>query len=305
MSESEGVVLDSLSNVTKHKDWYRTVTPLIRHPSGEDKVFLVFEGGSDLRFFKKIFITTNNEIHLSSPESGKEEVIDVVSNIRSKGYSNIYGICDSDFDRITLKIEEYDHNTFFFTDYHDLEITLLSLEIYKDILAECDDSSNVSPENIREDNKTELLNLLFPFSIVKYMNHVESLNLNFNKVNIKNFINIAEDGNRTIDVIGYINLLIEKSDSLDKEVFKPNVLIELYESYKEKEYDLLQLCNGHDFCDVFSKIYSKPFGSINNLNKDRVESSIRLASSLTKFSKTNLYRDIETILFKHGIEPNL
>ncbi|CRL59066.1 DUF4435 domain-containing protein [Proteus penneri] len=290
----------SLQQESSELSWVDKNRLIFNHASTENKIVLLVEGDSDRRFFYKIFKCYSEQILIESPDSGKPEVINAVNKIRSLEHKNIYGICDTDFDYITGKIDNYDRNIILFTDFHDLEVTLLTLDIFDDIYTEYTIFDILTP-NDANSLKENIFNISYDIGLLKLANEKENFNLNFKSLVHNKYIS-ADGINLTLDIDFLIDDLISKSPRFNNEIYSKMYILEKYSLLKIAGYDKHHICNGHDFCEILSLCYRQDFSKDKNLNRNKIESDLRLTCTDTRFSKSNLYNLLKNILSKHNID---
>lgn len=290
--------MSSLKDEVSKQSWANKNKLMFSHDSTENKIFLLVEGDSDRRFFYKIFNSLTDKIIIDSPDSGKPEVIRAVSEIRSWNNDNIYGICDTDFDYITEELKNYDQGIILFTDFHDLEITILSLGVFEDIFCEYTIFDNLKQTDA-EKVKENIFRVSYDIGLLKLANVKHEYNLNFSRLVHSNYIKT-----KGIDIEFDINLmideLIELSPNFDKDKNSNNILKSMCE-LKSCGYEELHICNGHDFCEILSIFYKQDFSKDRNLNRKKIESDLRLTCTIDRFNCSNLSSLLTGILQKHNI----
>ncbi|MDL9982353.1 DUF4435 domain-containing protein [Providencia alcalifaciens] len=289
----------SLRQASGELSWVDKYRLMFNHESTKSKIVLLVEGDSDRRFFYKIFKCYSDKILIESPESGKPEVINAVNQIRSLEHKNIYGICDADFDYITGNIDNYDRNIILFTDFHDLEVTLLTLGIFDDIYTEYTIFDELTPDDA-DVLKENIFNIAYDIGLLKLANENESLNLNF-KALVHNRHIVANGINLTLNMDSLLDDLISKSPRFDSEIYSKEYVLGKYSFLKSTGYDKHHICNGHDFCEILSLCYRQEFSRDKNLNRDKIESDFRLTCTDTRFSESNLYILLKRVLSQHDI----
>src|SRR6187431_1307189 len=95
----------------------------IAHPKSSGISFVLLEGDTDIRLFRKLFNLKNCKVE-NIPGGNKklEECVQTLVHV----YPLILGIRDADFIRINET--EYSLDNMFLTDLHDIEITMLNFE---------------------------------------------------------------------------------------------------------------------------------------------------------------------------------
>ncbi|MBC6791989.1 DUF4435 domain-containing protein, partial [Acinetobacter baumannii] len=147
-------------------DVINSIKLLLKHPFYSDKLILVVEGTSDIRFFRSIFDYEN--IKLESID-GKKNLLLAMEELVNSHKGKIISICDADFDHI--EDLEHQRNKFdiYLTDYHDSEVMMLKSGSLFSFIDE------YSKDEYLLSLKSELLNNVFNASkalgILRYINY--------------------------------------------------------------------------------------------------------------------------------------
>ena len=95
----------------------------LNHPNTQGKVFVLVEGESDIRLYRKLFNDAICKVEIVP--GGNVKLESCVADI-SSSYPLAIGIRDADF--IHLSSEAYNKVNMFLTDYHDIEMTMIADE---------------------------------------------------------------------------------------------------------------------------------------------------------------------------------
>ncbi|WP_341900430.1 DUF4435 domain-containing protein [Fluviicola taffensis] len=249
----------------------------ILHPNSRGINFVLLEGDTDIRLFRKFFDLEKCKVETIPGGNKKlEECVDTLVNI----YPLVLGIRDSDF--IKLNSLEYNETNMFLTDYHDIEITMLNFEpVLNSIIFEYSSKSQCQHLIFRD----ELIETISLIGFLKLLNDKEQLELCFKS----GFQDLISFTNKSIDFEQYIERILSKSPNTilkNKEELKRRV-IEL----KSTNPDLLQLTNGHDLLNAFAK-YFREVENKNGINGDSLGSAIRIVFNKSLFEQTTLYSSL-------------
>lgn len=286
--------MNSLKNIIGVGDWIASILLLLKSPQFSKKIFFTLEGESDIRFMNTYF--SSNKIHYDSPCSGKPEVINAVSDLRSQGKNSVYGICDADFD--TLEGRTYDN--IHFTDCHDLEMMLIEGGAFDKFISEflkVDNLREAGLDEIKSALKETLIETTYKIGILKWVNHKFNLSLMFRGMNYNTFINF--DGFKAnINIEKYIKHILSRSPN------KPancdyDYLLEKYNNLILENADYRYICNGHDFTYLIMIAFRSDYSRDRNISKDRVETHLRMGYSLESFRTTQVYNHMTDILSLH------
>lgn len=250
----------------------------ISHPNSNGISFILLEGDTDIRLFRKLFNLNNCKVeNIPGGNRKLEECVQTLVNI----YPLIIGIRDADFIRINES--EYLQNNMFLTDLHDIEMTMLNFEpILNAIVFEY---SNLDKrQHLAFKNK--LLEVIKHISYLKLLNDRENLELTFSS----GFQDLISFANQKIDLDQYIDRVIAKSPNAlikDKEILKLKI-----EAIEQQDPDLLQITNGHDLLNSFAK-YFREEEKRSGLSGDNLEATLRMLFNIDFFSRTNLYQQLD------------
>ena len=248
----------------------------IKHPNNQGIVFVLLEGQSDIRLFRKLF--NLDKCKVETIPGGKFKLEECVGELVSV-YPLIIGIRDADF--VHLESVPNAIPNIFLTDLHDMEMILLSEdEVFSALMFEFTSLAKENHSNIRQ----QIMSSIEQVSYFKWLNERENLEFKFEA----GFADLISFVNLNIDFEQYFNRTLNKSPNAKINDF--NLIVSEIEILKSAEPYALQLCNGHDFMKALSQ-YIKQLGNGEIINDERLHSSCRLMFSLKHFYKTNLYSD--------------
>ncbi|WP_339875659.1 hypothetical protein [uncultured Algoriphagus sp.] len=259
----------------------------ISHPNSKGLSFILLEGETDIRLFRKLFNLNNCKVeNIPGGNIKLEECVQNLVNI----YPLIIGIRDADFIRINKS--EYLLNNMFLTDLHDIEITILNFEpILNAIVFEY--------SNIKKDNhliiKNEFIETIKHISFLKLLNDKDNLELNFSS----GFQDLISFSNKKIDFEQYLNRVIAKSPNAvikDKDKLKEMIIL-----IENSEPDLLQITNGHDLLNSFAK-YFREEEKRNGVKGENLEATLRMLFNIDFFKHTNLYQKLNDWQNQNNVE---
>ncbi len=259
----------------------------ISHPNSNGISFILLEGDTDIRLFRKLFNLNNCKVE-NIPGGNKklEECVQTLVNI----YPLIVGIRDADFIRINET--EYSLNNMFLTDLHDIEITMLNFEpILNAIVFEYSSIDKDQHVNFRNN----LLDTIKHISYLKLLNDKENLELTFSS----GFQDLISFANQKIDLEQYLARVIAKSPNAaikDKDVLKERVI-----SIEQSDPDLLQITNGHDILNSFAK-YFREEEKRNGISGETLEASLRMLFNCDFFRQTELFQQLSNWQNQNNVE---
>ena len=252
----------------------------LSHPNSRGICFVLLEGETDIRLFRKFFNLENCKVE-NIPGGNPKLEIAVSELVRI--YELVIGIRDADF--INLDTIQYSQNNMFLTDYHDIEMTLISDDdSISTIVFEFTDIPKENHNSVREN----ILSTIEQISLLKWLNYKENLELVFDKTGFQDLVTFA---NSTFDFDQYFSRLLSKSPNakiIDLATIKSKISI-----LKTLNIHPYQLCNGHDFVKAFSQ-FIREQGKVKNINDDIISSILRIKYTKEKFYTTKLYASTKT-----------
>ncbi|MCD9500481.1 DUF4435 domain-containing protein [Photobacterium carnosum] len=248
----------------------------------KSKVFVLIEGKTDLKLFRKLFDTTHVQLEVLD---GKENVTNVVSAISHSNLNRIVGICDADFDHLNLISSSH---LVFFTDKHDSETMILHEVGVDSIIGEYAKPQYL--DGLKRNLLKKALEISFEIGLLKWVNSRDNYNLCFKEIEFDNFMTI-NNLNIEFSIESFINEVIHHSNSIDYSVF--NDLIEKVNILRVESACEYLVCCGHDITKIISLIMSQPNLSIDTpYSQARVESDLRKSYGHNDFIKSDLYGNL-------------
>ena len=247
----------------------------ISHPKSRGKVFVLLEGESDIKLYRKLF--NNDTCKIETIPGGKiflEKGLEILNDI----YKLIIGIRDADF--LHLKGAKPQFSNLFLTDYHDYELMMASeIECHCPIFFE--HTKIVSKDH----NSTfeKLLNSIRFLGYFRWYNEIENLEFNFRGLGLND---LFDKKTFTIDDKVLIQTVINRSR--DAKIKDVEQIFDAVKGLYDSQHDLCQVCNGHDFMKVMAILCSSRQKGISD--KD-MASQFRVAYNQNMFQKTQLFKD--------------
>lgn len=247
----------------------------LSHPNSNGICFVLLEGETDIRLFRKFFNLENCKVE--NIPGGNPKLEAAVSGLVTI-YELVIGIRDADFSNI--ETIPYSNKNIFLTDYHDIEMSLIADDdSISTIIFEFTDIPEVNHNEIRE----KVISTIEQISLLKWLNYSENLEIVFDKTGFQDLLAFA---NLTLDFDQYFSRLLSKS---------PNAKIVDIATIKSKMDALktlnkhpYQICNGHDFVKGLTQ-FIREQGKAKSINDDIVSSILRIKYTKEKFSTTHLY----------------
>jgi predicted nuclease of predicted toxin-antitoxin system len=257
----------------------------ISHPNNNGINFVLVEGKSDIRLFRKIF--NIQKCKVENIPGGNPKLEECVFQL-STSDNLILGIRDMDF--IKLNNQVYSKSNMFLTDCHDIEMTILNqLYVLNALLFEY----TSLPKEKHIELKENLMKALSMLSCLKWLNDKESLELKFSP----GFLDLLSFQEFELNFSEYLKRIISKSPEAkikDETEIREKITILLQENP-----DFMQLTNGHDMLNTFAQYFKNNIQN-KSLTEASLASSFRMCFTHEHFFETELYSN----LLKWSIEHN-
>lgn len=252
----------------------------ITHPNNSGVALILVEGKSDIKLFRKLFNLNNCKVE--QVPGGNQKLEECVKELLATKTSRlIIGIRDSDF--IKLESSTYSKENMFLTDFHDMEMTLISEdETLNAVLFEYTHQPKEKHTKIRG----AIVKSIEQISFLKWLNTRENLILSF-KFDFQDLISYNPP---MIDFDKYFKRVLSKSPSA--KVTDIEIILHKITKLMNTDINQFQMLNGHDFIKSLSQ-YIKTHGNNNKITEDIISSSLRIAYKNEFFTKTSLYQDIK------------
>jgi hypothetical protein len=238
---------------------------------GKDKIYILVEGLNDRKVYKELF---NNEKVRIEQANGKPHIL-LALDVLNKKTKQVIGICDADFYHLSKDSSQICN--LFFTDYHDIEMTMLSVD---DVL------SSVLIKYDLQDEAQEILqkaleNATF-IGYIRWFNEEHKVGLRFSGLGLGNFV-VQGDRNACLDRRNYLLELNKRSKDITKDISDSDI-----DNFKTDHYtdDIFNLCNGRDVVTIIALMIGK------STSYKKICAELRQSFNVEHFRKTRLYSDI-------------
>ena len=244
----------------------------IHHEQNKDKIFILLEGETDIKLFRKIF--SHNYTDTTSLK-GKDKLNEALSILRNEGYLQVIGIRDADFEYLE---ENMPVEHLFLTDYHDMEIEMIESDALQAVIDEF--STMECYTSLCENLKNNIYEIALYIGYIRWYSERENGLFNFKRVPFNSCISynncqISFDGEKLLE------LLLEQLENREL-----NLEIEI-DNLKNISTNRLQICNGHDLTLLISNYFTK-----GNINQNKIEEALRLSYHFRYFKDTNLFQSL-------------
>lgn len=258
-----------------------------QHPKNKEKIFIIFEGKTDIKLFRKFFSIQHTDI---TAVNGKDNIEQALITLEKEGYNRIIGIRDADFSHIEKDYKNI--NNLFLTDHHDSEVMMINSPSLENIIHEF--SSEKCHQKLQENLKKNILECAVSIAYLRWFNEKQKQStgvhkLRFEGLNFNKFITVKQC-ELSINISDLIDEVIKHSKTQD--LTKEDLLINM-KQLELNSNDYLQICNGHDLTKLISLIFSRKENcNDSNINQKIIEHSLRLSFNIEYFKQTNLYKNL-------------
>lgn len=262
------------------KDIINEINLASKYPNN-NKIFIICEGKSDRKLISKFL--DDDVVEIMESNGGKIIALKVLEHFLNLN-PNVIGILDRDYSSLS-------YNNLFFYDNCCLEMMLLGSDnVFRSLCTEY--------EFNEIDTDTFLYNILRSLkviSILRKYNEENNGSINFRLLNINTIF--KDDDKYYIDDSLLWNKLIKNQNNINyfKDIKNDDLILYFYNictNFNTKD-ELLQITNGHDFCDLFTAIYNeKEIGKHKGIKSNVLESALRLSFNKYDFKATKLYNNL-------------
>jgi hypothetical protein len=263
----------SLRDNTGEKDKINDIRLSLNTPKGSQTIWILVEGEDDCKIYPKFFDQTKSKVEYIN--GGKERLMTALK-VLSQETNQVIGIQDADF----LHLEGIPTTSLplFYTDYHDIEMTMLSFEgVRNNLLMEY--RLQDKQETIWQNSLSEAAYLGY----IRWHNDENDNKINFSGLGYGDIVTLT-----AIEIHWKNSLLLDSLNqrSKNKRTTLTEAIINTFISTHRTD-DLLNLCNGHDVIALLSHIIGKETSS-KRLSKD-----LRLSFIIQHFRHTRLYAQLQ------------
>jgi Protein of unknown function (DUF4435) len=247
----------------------------ISHPNNNEITFVLVEGESDIRLFRKFFKLENCKVE--NIPGGKFKLEECVKDLIKKS-SLLIGLRDADF--LHLEGTAYSEPNMFLTDLHDMEMILISEEdVFSALIFE--------HTALSKDKHNEVRNNVI--AAIKLVGHLKLLN---DRENIEykfepTFKDLISFSKLEIDLKKYFIRILSKSPNA--KITDLKIVEKKINALNGAGFDSLQITNGHDFIKALSQYLKESSGA--TVGDDEIASSLRISYNIDHFKKTKLFSD--------------
>lgn len=268
------------------------IAELIMTRTGSRETMLLVEGESDSLCFQR-FVDLDKCCIL--PMGGKGNALDVLEGIKKEGVKGVLAIVDADFWHIDKNGPQ--SKDVLPTDCHDLELMIIKSKSFKswyDSFASKGKTKTFLDKHGCNDIKELLLLLCRPIGMLRWVSAKNDLQLAFQKdgaeLNLKNIIHKTL---LTVDESKLVRNVLNLTTGVNHSYVAIKKM--LCKALKEKNFNLFQICRGHDVTTLISIGLTKVIGSKSRqiASRENIEKALILAYDSQDFQKTRLYKQVK------------
>lgn len=235
-------------------------------------IWLLVEGDSDCRVYSKFVI--NISVSVEFVQGGKYQLETALKEL-NKITNKVLAIRDADFLHLEKTYSDFDN--LFYTDYHDIEMTMLSFDsvrnnLFSEYHLPC--SSDLWTNILKECS--------FPGYIRWYNDNVDC-RLNFKKLSFANLIEYKLPEPISLDQSQLIEDINTRSSN-KKNLITASIIEDFINTNKTDDY--LNLCNGHDIVSILSHLAGT------QVSEKELHRHLRISFRIEDFEKTKLYNQL-------------
>jgi hypothetical protein len=271
---------NSLQNSLSAIDTIDQIRLFINSDLGKNMVYVLVEGINDCKIYPKFF--DKNKTSVEYVNGGKGQVLIALNELK-KITKQVISICDADFNHLQ-NVVPYTNNLFF-TDYHDIEMTMLFIDgVLNDTLTEYKLQNNSSAILRKALEEAQII------GYIRWHNEIDVIKLDFKGMGLGHFV-MPHDINAHLDVDIYINALNKRSKHKTKTITYAEINNFMLTHNTD---DLFNLCNGQDVTALISLIIDS------GISHENFCSILRASFNVNYFHKTKLYSNILKWQTDHG-----
>ncbi|MDR2424904.1 MAG: DUF4435 domain-containing protein [Prevotellaceae bacterium] len=253
----------------------------LKNDVGNSLVLILVEGEDDCRIYPKFFKQDSTRVEFIP--GGKCQLINVLSALTAIT-NQVIGISDADF--LHLEKNYPDVTNLFYTDYHDIEMTMLSFDPVHD---------NLFAEYRMLDKRSEIWqNIMQQSSYLAYIrwyNEKNNCQINFSGLKYGDKLTEISKGKISFKNQALLQTLNIRSKDKTEELTETNINDFITDN---KTADGLNLCNGHDTIALLALIV----GSL--VSYKELCRHLRLSFTIKEFLQTKLYLQLSDWQTRNG-----
>jgi hypothetical protein len=246
----------------------------INHPQNQDKVFVLLEGRTDIKLFRKIF---SHKFTDTTALDGKDKLVEALTILHSENFRQVIGIKDADFEHLENIINI---DNLFLTDYHDMEIEMIESDALKSVIDEF--STDECYSDLSNQLRQNIYDIALEIGYIRWYSEQKNGLFNFKQIPFNNLVSY-KNCKISFNQQEFIALLLNQLKSDDSDILADITIL------KNISTDRLQICNGHDLTLLISNYFTT-----GNINQNKIEEALRLSYHFQYFKNTNLFQNLKS-----------
>lgn len=246
----------------------------INHPQNQDKVFVLLEGRTDIKLFRKIF---SHKFTDTTALDGKDKLVEALTILHSENFRQVIGIKDADFEHLENIINI---DNLFLTDYHDMEIEMIESDALKSVIDEF--STDECYSDLSNQLRQNIYDIALEIGYIRWYSEQKNGLFNFKQIPFNNLVSY-KNCKISFNQQEFIALLLNQLKSDDSNILADITIL------KNISTDRLQICNGHDLTLLISNYFTT-----GNINQNKIEEALRLSYHFQYFKNTNLFQNLKS-----------
>ena len=240
---------------------------------GSKLIWILVEGEDDCKIYPKFFDETKSRVEFVN--GGKGQLMIALSTL-TKQTKQVIGIQDADF--LHLEKSYSTVKNLFYTDYHDIEMTMLN---FNDVI--CNLFTEYRMQDEKEDIWQNILQESSYIAYIRWYNEKKNCKIRFSELKYGDNLTEISDNKLSLKKQDLLQILNSRSQNKTEELKSGNI-----DNFitTNKTNDLMNLCNGHDVTELLSLIIGK------QVSHKEFCRHLRLSFTIHHFSQTKLYSDI-------------
>lgn len=245
---------------------------------------MLFEAGGDLRLFGRFVRRDTCDLTFAY---NKATVIEVLAILEADNFPLVLGLVDSDHDRIVPAPSP--SANLVSTDCHDIETMIIRSSATKKIVDELATEQKLrSFENEVGEVTERLAGAAFPIGLLRLHSSLCNLRIRFDGIRYSRFV---DPTTLSVDIAALID---EVKNHSQRPELREDELQAAITDLRGKDYDVWEICNGHDLVAILLMVLRERLGSrrTRGLRIETLEWSLRVAYEDAHFRKSGVFRKI-------------
>ncbi|GJD30589.1 hypothetical protein PMNALOAF_1836 [Methylobacterium adhaesivum] len=268
-------------SISKYMDEYDIAQEVRFERQVHKGSILLLEGPTDVKRFAEYLDETECSI---ANCYGRSKATKAIRLLSEDGFLGALAVLDCDFDRILKRLEI--HENIVYSDLHDYDLEWITSNVLKRYLFQVGDVSKCLAIGGSQQIFRRIIEGIKPLSVLKLLNANGNIRFKLSILKMEDF----SDG-MSIDIDKLVDGVFEgrAADAAVKADLRQKI-----ERILDRNFDLMQLSNGHDVMTALGLALRSAIGSrsIPQTWGKEIELHIRLAFTDDEFVKCSVCRDI-------------